>query len=243
MDRGSMGTIKRHNLALYALNFFLADVRGGLGPYVSVFLLTEAHWAQATIGAVLTVSGIIGITMHTPVGALIDATAYKRGLLVAGVAFLVASAIGIAQSPTLPVVLAADIVIAVAGAIFAPTVAAITLGLLPRGELPSRLGRNAACDRAGNLFIAGVAGLVGWWYGQRPVFYLVPSFAVLVVFALAAIPPHAIDNERARGLDHADMVGAGGLSGWRVLIESGPLLVLACAIALFHFANAPMLPL
>jgi hypothetical protein len=26
------------------LNFLLADVRGGLGPYVSVYLLTEAHW-------------------------------------------------------------------------------------------------------------------------------------------------------------------------------------------------------
>src|SRR5215203_6777541 len=39
------------------LNFLLADVRGGLGPYVSVFLLTQAHWDQATIGAVLTVSG------------------------------------------------------------------------------------------------------------------------------------------------------------------------------------------
>src|SRR5262245_47954488 len=123
--RGSMRTTTRYHLALDALNFFLADVRGGLGPYVSVFLLIEAHWDQATIGAVLTVSGIIGITMHTPVGAFIDATPYKRGLLVAGVAFLVASAIGIAQSPTLPVVLAADIVIAVAGAIFAPTVAAI----------------------------------------------------------------------------------------------------------------------
>src|SRR5215207_11204699 len=56
------------------LNFLLADVRGGLGPYVSVFLLTQAHWDQATIGAVLTVSGIVGITLHTPVGALIDTT-------------------------------------------------------------------------------------------------------------------------------------------------------------------------
>jgi hypothetical protein len=122
----------RYQLALDSLNFFLADVRGGLGPYVSVFLLTEAHWDQATIGAVLTISGIIGITLHTPIGALIDATRYKRGLLVAGVALLTASAIGIAQAPTLPVVLAADIVMAVAGAIFAPTVAAMTLGLVQR---------------------------------------------------------------------------------------------------------------
>jgi acetate kinase len=48
------------------LNFFLAYVRGGLDPYVGVFLLTQANWSQATIGAVLTVSGLIGITLHTP---------------------------------------------------------------------------------------------------------------------------------------------------------------------------------
>lgn len=71
---------------LDALNFFLADVRGGLGAFVSVFLVTEAQWTPAQIGAVLTVSGLIGITLHTPLGALIDATRAKRALLVVSVA-------------------------------------------------------------------------------------------------------------------------------------------------------------
>jgi MFS family permease len=155
------------------LNFFLADVRGGLGPYVGVFLLTEAHWDQVTIGAVLTVSGLTGIALHAPVGALIDATRFKRGLLVAGVAALTASALAIAWAPMVPVVLAADIIMAVLGAVFAPTVAAITLGLVGRDDLAARLGRNAAYDRAGNIFIGGVAGLVGWLFGQRAVFHLV----------------------------------------------------------------------
>ena len=49
----------------------------------------------------------------------------------------------------MPVVLAADVVMAVLGAVFAPTVAAITLGLVGRADLAERLGRNAAYDRAG----------------------------------------------------------------------------------------------
>src|SRR3954462_10345230 len=97
------------------LNFLLADVRGGLGPYVSVFLLTEGHWDQATIGAVLTVSGIIGIALHTPVGALIDATHAKRGLIIGGACPLSACALAIAWAPPLPIVLAADIIMAVLG--------------------------------------------------------------------------------------------------------------------------------
>lgn len=188
----------RYRAQLDWLNFFLADVRGGLGPYVGVFLLTEAHWDQATIGAVLTVSGLIGIALHVPIGALIDATRSKRGLLVTGVVALTGSALAIAWAPTLPVVLAADIVMAVLGAVFAPTVAAITLGLVGRAELAKRLGRNAACDRAGNIFIGALAGLVGSAFGQRAVFHLVPLFAVLTTLTVLAIrPAPSITSKRA----------------------------------------------
>jgi len=96
------------------LNFFLADVRGGLGPYVGVFLLTQADWNQATIGAVLTVSGLIGIILHAPIGALIDATRFKRGLIIGGTCALAISAVAIAWAPTMPIVLTADILMAVA---------------------------------------------------------------------------------------------------------------------------------
>lgn len=226
------------------LNFLLADVRGGLGPYVSVFLLTQAGWDQATIGAVLTVSGLIGIAAQAPVGAWIDRTRRKRGLLAGGIAALAASALAIAHFPSLPVVLAADVAMAVLGAVFAPTVAAITVGLVAREALAGRLARNAACDRAGNVSVGLVAGLVGWAFGQRAVFYLVPFFGLLTVAVLLAIPPGAIDHARARGLDPA---AAGGPEPkplpWRDLLRTGPLLVLAAALALFHFANAPMLPL
>jgi MFS family permease len=226
------------------LNFFLADVRGGLGPYVGVFLLTQANWNQATIGAVLTVSGLIGITLHAPIGALIDATHYKRGLIIVGTGALAISALAIAWFPSLPVVLTADILLAIAGAIFAPTVAAITLGITRQQALPARLGRNAAFDRAGNIFIAVVAGAVGWAFSQRAVFFLVPLFAVLTSVAVLSIPAHAIDHDRARGLD----TGSSRIEhekpvGWSIVLECRPLLVLTVANALFHFANAPMLPL
>jgi MFS family permease len=224
------------------LNFFLADVRGGLGPYLGVFLLTQADWNPATIGAVLTLSGLIGITLHTPIGAFIDATHFKRGLIIVGTCALAVSALAIAWSPTFPVVLTADILLAIAGAIFAPTVAAITLGITQQQALPARLGRNAAFDRAGNIFIAILAGLVGSAFSQRAVFYLVPLFAVLTTLAVLSIPAHAIDHNRARGLDNRSTEHEKPL-GWSVLLERRPLLVLTAANALFHFANAPMLPL
>ena len=225
------------------LNFLLADVRGGLGPYVGVFLVTQAGWSPATIGAVLTVSGLIGIVMHTPAGAFIDATGAKRALLVGGTAALSGSALAIAFAPTVPVVLIADIGMAVLGAVFAPTVAAITVGLTPPEALAGRFGRNAVFDRAGNLFIAAVAGATGTMASQRAVFFLVPAFGVLAALAVLSIPAKAIDHDRARGLDrHGDGGGEEPIP-WARLLSYRPLLVLAVTAAVFHFANAPMLPL
>lgn len=232
-----------YHAALDWLNFLLADVRGGLGPYVSVFLLTEAGWDQATIGLVLTISGLIGISMHAPIGALIDATQAKRGLIVIGVVALSACAIALAWRPTIPVVFAADVTMAILGAVFAPVVAAITLGLVDRDTLAARLGRNAVFDRTGNLFIAAVAAAVGTALGQRAVFYLVPFFGVWTMWVVLSIPGHTIDHQRARGWVASMTVHHQQPSRWRTLLTDKALLVLAAVAALFHLANAAMLPL
>src|ERR1700760_634627 len=73
----------RANRALDAANFFLADVRDGLGPYLAVYLLTEQKWDEARIGIVMSVATIAGILAQTPAGAMVDATKAKRALMVA----------------------------------------------------------------------------------------------------------------------------------------------------------------
>lgn len=227
--------------ALDALNFFLADVRGGLGPYVNVLLLTDAHWSQSAIGAVLTVSGLIGVAAHPAVGAFIDETHRKREAIVIGAFVLAACALAIVNWPTVPVVLAADVTMAVLGGLFAPAVAAMTVGLANKANLPMRLGRNVAFDRAGNIFIALLVSAVALALSQRAPFYLAPFFAILTATAAFSIPAAAINDDRARGL--AANAAQHRPKNWRVLLDYKPLLVFAGAAALFHFANAPMLPL
>ena len=153
-------------VALDWVNFLLADVRGGLGAYVNIYLLTDAHWSQATIGAVLTVSGLTGIMLHPSVGALIDKMREKRALLIASTVVLSVCGLAVVWAPTIPVVLAADITMAILGGVFAPVVAAITVGLVHRDALPARLGRNAVFDRVGNVFMAVVMGIFGTIFSQ-----------------------------------------------------------------------------
>ena len=228
--------------SLDALNFLLADVRGALGPYLNVFLVTQQHWSQSSVGLVTTVSGLLGLIAQTPVGALIDATRAKRALIVVALAILAAGAVAIYVWPSFWPVMIANTAIALVGDVFGPAVSALTLGLFARGQLARRLGRNSAFDHAGNVAIAALAGLVGWLWSQRAVFLLVPVAAIAGSLATLSIPAGAIDHERARGADDESAVDAHA-AGLGVLITSRPLLVYAFCALLFHFANAPLLPL
>lgn len=233
--------------ALDAANFLLADVRGALGPYLNVFLVTQQHWSQTQTGWVTSVSGLLGIVAQAPAGAAIDATRRKRGAVVAALAVLGAGALVIFALPRFWPVMLANTAIAVVGDVFGPAVAAVTLGLYARASLARRLGRNSAFDHAGNVAIAAAAGGVGYAFSQRAVFLLVPLFALLAALAMLAIPAAAIDQERARGLEMAEAgtpaPDAARPSGYAALLRCRPLLVFGLCAMLFHFANAPLLPL
>jgi MFS family permease len=180
---------------------------------------------------------------HPAVGAFIDRTRAKRAMIILAAFTLAGCGLAILYAPFVPVVLVADIVMAVLGSVFAPTVAAITLGLYGRDALPERLGRNAAFDRAGNVFIAIVIGLVGVLLTREAPFYFAPFFAALTMIAVLRIPAEAIDHARARGLETDPSQLAAPVASWRVLLHDRPLVVLAAVAALLHFANAPILPL
>ena len=233
--------------SLDAVNFLLADVRGALGPYLNVFLVTQQHWSQTQVGWVTTASGLLGIVAQTPAGAAIDATRRKRGAVVLALALLACGALVIFVWPRFWPVLLANTLVAVVGDVFGPAVAAVTLGLFVRGQLARRMGRNSAFDHAGNVAIAAAAGGVGYLFTQRAVFLLVPVFALLAALAMLSIPKDAIDENRARGLEDGeeqqqDSTGSKP-SGLLDLLRCRPLLIFGVCAMLFHFANAPLLPL
>ncbi len=229
--------------SLDSVNFLLADVRGAVGPYLNVFLVTQQHWSQTEIGWVTTVSGLFGLVAQTPAGAWIDATRHKREIVVLALVFLAAGAAIIFAAPAFWPVLAANTVMAVVGDVFGPAVAAITLGLYARRQLARRMGRNSAFDHAGNVAIALGAGAVGYVFSQRAVFLMVPVFAMLAAAAVLSIPRRAIDQDLARGLDDGAADSKASPAGVAALLRSRPLVVFGFCAMLFHFANAPLLPL
>jgi MFS family permease len=226
--------------SLDAVNFLLSDVRGALGPYLNVFLVTQQHWSQAEVGLVTTVGGLLALSVQTPIGAAIDVTRSKRAAVILAMTVLSVGATVIFALPRFWPVAIANTLIAIAGDVFAPAIAALTLGLYLRCQLARRMGRNSAFDHAGNVAVALTAGAVGYMFSQRTVFLLVPVFSVLACAAVLSIPAAAIDNERARDLSGQ---ANGSPAGFGVLLGSRPLIVFSLCVMLFHLANAALLPL
>jgi len=64
------------------LNFFLADVQSGVGPFLAIYL-AGYKWSEERVGLALTVGGVAGILLQTPAGALVDRLRSKRALIAA----------------------------------------------------------------------------------------------------------------------------------------------------------------
>ncbi|MGH7123780.1 MAG: MFS transporter [Stellaceae bacterium] len=223
------------------LNFFIANVQTGFGPFISVYLTTEA-WTQVDIGLVLTVSGAFALLGQVPAGVLIDALASKRLAAASAAIAIAGSALALALWPIFPMVLLAEILHGIASCLMTPAIAAISLGLVSRSEIGERLGRNARFASIGNGLAAALMGACGRLVSNRAVFFLAAALAIPALLALRRIKPHEIDPVRARGGTperHPRTVRA-RLHG---IADNRPLLIFGGCLVLFHLANGAMLPL
>ena len=78
--------------ALDALNFLAADVRNLFGPFVNVFLVTNAI-RTTDVGLRPLRAGLLGIGRPDPIGAAIDVTRAKRGAIVLTMAAMILAAV------------------------------------------------------------------------------------------------------------------------------------------------------
>jgi MFS family permease len=226
---------------LLSLNFFMADMQAGIGPFLGVFLLAHG-WESGLIGTVMTVGGVAGMLMTTPAGALVDATKRKKlYVIIPGICTVIASGI-VLLSQSFWLVTLSQVATAIAGAAIGPAVSGMTLGIVRQAGFNRQIGHNQALNHAGNMVGAGLSGLLGWQFGFTAVLLLAALFGILSIVSVLKIPSAAIDDDEARGL-HRSGNDNGKVSGITVLLECKPLLILAAALACFHLGNGAMLPL
>ena len=230
-----------HSLrALDWLNFFLADVQTGVGPFLAIYLAAYA-WNEERIGLVLSVGGIAGILAQTPAGALVDQVHHKRTIVAVGVGSLALGALLIAFLPNFWAVLSAEALIGATSSIFIPAICAISLGIVGHRMFDARQGRNQSFNSAGNVVAAVSMGILGYFVSNRSIFFFVVLCTLPTLFALSKIRSDEIDYERARGARKS--ADDGKIAAAAAVLKDRPLITFLICAVMFHFANAAMLPL
>ena len=122
-----------------------------------------------------------------------------------------------------------------------PAIAAISLGLVGHAGIGERLGRNARFASIGNGFAAALMGACGYFFSARSVFIVTAVLLVPTLLALRQIAPREINPQQAHGGPTAPDRPA---APFRALVTATVRCSsLPAASALFHLANAAMLPL
>ncbi len=253
--------------ALDWLNFFVANVQTGFGPFIASYLATH-KWTQGEIGLALSVGTISAMVSQVPGGAAVDALRNKKAAAAWAIIAIIASAVLLAASPTVLPVMAAEVFHGFASCMLVPAMAAISFALVGRQNLGDRLGRNARWASIGSAVAAGLMGLFGEYFSARAVFWLTATLAMPALFALAMIhmPQPAVRrkpvqepvkddpaaqerasdagrDEPVKAVRHDQADGQPSRESLFELLRDRRMLIFAGCVVLFHLSNAAMLNL
>jgi MFS family permease len=229
-------------IGLNALNFLIAAVQTGFGPFFSVYL-TEQGWAQGDVGLALSIGTASALVFQLPSGTLVDHIRHKRHANALGLILLSVSAVMLVAAPTPSVVWSSQIVHAIGSCILGPAIAALTLALTGQAAFGERIGINARYASLGAALAAALFGALAYYASNRAVFL---AAAILCLPAVATL--HLFrDSDHVPTDDHPALLTARDLRErkqlpWHIFAEQALHIFAVCAV-LFNVSNAAMLPL
>ena len=237
-----MSDFKSRSLrGLDLISFTLADVRDGIGPFLGIYLLSSQHWNLKDIGIATSLATFAGVIVQTPAGAFVDR--FKNKKILIGISSLLVGlgTLLILIEPSHQVVIASQVIVGIAATFIAPSVAAMTLGLVGYKKLEQRTGRNEMFNHGGNVTSALVSGIIGYYFGLKAIFIFTFLLSFVSMLLLRFIDNAQIDPQLSRGsLPGEDKPGIGSS---RSIISNPLFLIFTTCCVLYHFANAAMLPL
>lgn len=183
----------RSLIALAVVNFFLADARDGLGPFLDGFLATRG-WSPMTLGFIATLGGVLGMIATPLFGAWVDESKRKRMLIIVPVILVTAAALWTLASPDNASVFGGQSATAIVGAIIGPALMGLTLGLVGERQFSQQVSRNEFWNHLGNVVSLAGIYVATMMFGLSGIIGLMVFTAVATVMAVLAIDPDKINH-------------------------------------------------
>ena len=219
------------------LNFFVADVRDGLGPFLGVFLVQNG-FGEADVGLISTASHIAALTLGVPCGILVDKSTHKKQLIAFFIALIVLACTLNYFFPSFIFTLFAQVFAALSGVFLAPAFAALTLGIMGQHRYAAQCAKNEAYKHAGTVFGAGLGFIFALHFGIASIFVITAALGAVSLAVLKLIKQDDIDDSVACG----EIKAHESTKIWALLCDKR-VLYLGVVMFCFHLSNAAMLPL
>src|ERR1700749_4980994 len=84
--------------ALDWLNFFMADVITGIGPFLAIYLTATRHWNPAAVGIVVSAQSVASVLAQGPAGWLVHWSQHKKWLIIGSALVVAPGCLGIVVS-------------------------------------------------------------------------------------------------------------------------------------------------
>ena len=226
---------------LPVINFFMSDVGGGIGPFLSTWLSQAEGWTPSRIGLVQSVGLVAGMLLATPAGALIDRIGRPRMMLAITCLMIMGGTLAMFVVRGLWPVMAAQVVVASGGTLGGPAMVALTMATFGKDRFPKQQGSNQAATHAGNVAAAALIWAAAFVIGPASSIGVLGVMATGMLIALCFFPKDAVDHTRMAGREPRKKGEKRGST--RALLRNKRLLIVLLAVGLYNFGNAAVLPL
>lgn len=228
-------------IGLPIVNFFMSDVGGGMGPFLSTWLTEAEKWPPDQIGLVLSAGLIAGTLMATPAGALIDRVGHPRIMLAVTCLMIMGGTLAMFLVHGWWPILMSQIVVATGGALGGPSLTALTMATIGKDGFPRQQGINQAATHTGNVAAAAMIWGCAFLMGPASSIAILGLMATGMLVALLFYPRDAMDHTRMAGRERRKKGEKRGDT--RALFRNKRLLAVILAVGLFNFGNGAVLPL
>ncbi|MGB6527756.1 MAG: MFS transporter [Candidatus Nitrosopolaris sp.] len=244
----------RSHIGLNAVNFFLAEVAGVILPFLSTYL-RQHGWDYDTIGITIAIGGLGTFLMQIPAGILSDRIK-KRRLLLSSTSIILGASYAL-----LPLFVGSMIGISallftssVASAFFVPLLATLALSLVGHKKFDHTMGVNQGWNHAGNIVAALLALLLVKFAGIVSIFYVMGLVSTCAAASILLIRNDELNPDLSKEKDAKTEKSyppasvkknnvQGVMAQTKDLLRDKSIRMLVICVALFHIANAPVMPL
>jgi len=246
-----------------AFNFFIAPIKDGLNPFVSVYLVTCAGLTPGVAGLIWFLRDIAMMCAQFPMGALVDYSTNKKGLILICTFMCTFAPLTIIFTNNVPILIVKTIIEGFASSGLAVLKGPFTLGIAGHEMFDETSKCTEVAEHTGAFFASLIAGSVAYAFypNVELLFYVIGMFGVFAHLCILLMPAYSnvrkdgtkfliVDDDLARNADKCDENTAvdvntkqGSDSIWNTILGDKNLVYFAFGIFLFHLGNASVLPL